>query len=228
MKIDKLISKIKGDSNYKIQSEYSNIELFKVLYYRFFQVARGSWSKLTFIKTSGIFFKGKNIKIRHSQLFSAGKNLILGDYVFIDALSENGITLGNNVTIERNSIIVCTGVISNKGKGIMIGNNCGINANTFIGGQGGVRIGNHVIMGPGVKVFSENHRFDGIGNINQQGETRIGVEIKDNCWLGSGAIVLDGVTLGSKTVVAAGSVVTKSFNGNCIIGGIPAKIIKKL
>lgn len=228
MKLDRLISKLKGDNNYKIESEYSNIELIKIIYYRSIQVVRGAFSKLFFVKTKGLFFKGRNVKIRQSQLVTAGKNLILGDNVFIDALSLNGIKLGNNVTIERNSIIVCTGVIARKGTGVVIGNNTGINTNTFIGGQGGVYIGNHVIIGPGVKIFSENHRFDGPGFINEQGETRLGVYIKDNCWIGSNATILDGVCLGNKTIVAAGAVVTKSFEGNCIIGGVPAKIIKKI
>ncbi|MFG6685353.1 acyltransferase [Mariniflexile sp. HNIBRBA6329] len=228
MKIDRLISKLKGDSNYKIESEYSNVELMKVIYYRFFQVVRGTFSKLLFIKTNGLFFKGRNVKIRQSQLITAGKNLILGDNVFLDALSVNGIKFGNNVSIERNSIIVCTGVIAKKGIGVIIGNNTGINANAFIGGQGGVYIGNHVIIGPGVMIFSENHKFEGSGFLNQQGETRIGVHINDNCWIGSGSKILDGVCLGSRTVVAAGAVVTKSFDGNCLIGGVPAKILKKI
>src|SRR5690606_32932861 len=152
MKVARLISKLKGDSNYKIDSEYSNIELIKVISYRFVQVIRGTISKLLSIKTKGLFFRGSNVKIRQSQLVHAGKNLILGDNVFLDALSINGIRFGNNVTIERNSIIVCTGVIARKGMGVVIGNNTGINANTFIGGQGGVFIGNHVIIGPNVKI----------------------------------------------------------------------------
>ena len=55
-----------------------------------------------------------------------------------------------------------------------------------------------------------------------------GVEICDNCWIGSNSLILKGVTLGNNTIVGAGSVVTKSFPENVIVGGNPAKIIGTL
>ncbi|NRR91473.1 acyltransferase [Winogradskyella undariae] len=226
--LGKLISKIKGDKNYSIQSEYSNVEVIKIIIIRAKQILRGGFSKVFFVKTSGFFFKGKHVQIKHSHLFRAGKNLILGDNVSINALSKKGITLGDNVTIERNGTIIGTGVIANKGEGVSIGNNTGININVFIGGQGGVSIGNNVIIGPSVQIYSENHIFAGKGLIKEQGEDRKGVKIEDDCWIGGGAIILDGVCLGNKTIVAAGSVVNKSFDGNCVIGGVPAKLIKNL
>lgn len=225
--LERLITKIKGEP-YKIQGGYNNRELFNIVTSRGIQLIRGYISKLFFFKAKGFFFKGRHVKIRNRHLINAGKNLILGDYVYLNGLSKKGITLGNNVTIERSSTIICTGVIANKGEGIVVGSNTGINANVFIGAQGGVSIGNYVIIGPGVKIFSENHNIESEGYFKNQGETRLGVEIKDNSWIGSGAIILDGVILESNTVVAAGSVVTKSFEGNCVIGGVPAKIIKKL
>ena len=60
--------------------------------------------------------------MRNTRKFSAGKNLIIGDFTLIDSLSYDGIILGDNVTIERMSTIVCTGVLRNKGKGVKIGN----------------------------------------------------------------------------------------------------------
>ncbi|MEL6305930.1 MAG: acyltransferase, partial [Bacteroidota bacterium] len=93
-------------------------------------------------------------------MFSAGRNLILEDDVYINALSEKGVRFGENVTIARNSTLLCTGVIAHKGVGIKIGNNSSINAYGFLGGQGGIEIGDNVIMGPQVKIFSENHLFN--------------------------------------------------------------------
>ena len=175
------------------------------------------------------FFKGKNVVIKHRNSFRAGKNLILGNNVYLNALSKEGIILGDNVTIAQNSTLICTGVISNKGMGIVIGDNTGINNSCYFGGQGGITIGNNVIVGPNVKIFSENHNFDNPSVIiKNQGVTRLGVKIEDDCWLGAGATILDGVTLKRRTVVAAGSVVTKSFDGNCLIGGIPAQVIKHI
>ncbi len=227
--IGRFIAKIKGDSSYNIESSYSTKEWLVILIERCLQIFRGIFAKLFFLKAKGIFFKGSNVQIRHKMSFSAGKNLILGDNVRINALSKNGVHLGHNVTISNNCDLICTGVISQRGTGIKIGNNTGINAYCFLGGQGGIDIGNHVIIGPQVKIFSENHNFSNSDKIiKDQGVTRLGVKIEDDCWIGAGAIILDGVHLKSRTVVAAGSVVSKSFEANSLIAGIPAKFIKNI
>ena len=138
-----------------------------------------------------------------------------------------GISIGNNVTIQRNSIMVCSGVIQNLGEGIIIHDNVGINARVYLGGQGGITIHRNVIIGPDVKIFSENHIFENMElPIKQQGEKRNEVIIKEDCWIGSGVIILAGVELGKGCIIAAGSVVNKSFPEYSIIGGVPAKILK--
>jgi acetyltransferase-like isoleucine patch superfamily enzyme len=62
--------------------------------------------------------------------------------------------------------------------------------------------------------------------IRHQGVSRKGIKIGKNCWIGSKVTVLDGVTIGTGSIIAAGSVVTKSFPENSIIGGVPAKLLK--
>jgi len=226
--IERIIKKLKNDKNYVFESDYSIREIVVIVGIRFSQIVRGYY-KLFFNSffSSGVVFCGKNVKIDHSYNLKAGKSLILEDYVYINALSHNGISLGNNVTIARSAIIVCTGVISNKGVGIKIGNNSAIGAQSFLGGQGGIEIGDDVIMGAQVKIFSENHNFE-YSNIliRKQGESRKGIKINNNCWIGAGATILDGVNLGNGCIVAAGSVVTKSFPNNSVVAGVPAKIIK--
>lgn len=227
--ISKLISNIKGDESYRMDSKYSYLELLIILWERGVQIVRGIIAKVFLVRAKGLFFKGKNVVIKHRNSFRAGKNLILGNNVYLNALSKEGIILGDNVTIAQNSTLICTGVISHKGMGIVIGDNTGINNSCYFGGQGGITIGNNVIVGPNVKIFSENHNFDNPSVIiKNQGVTRLGVKIEDDCWLGAGATILDGVVLKRRTVVAAGSVVTKSFDGNCLIGGIPAQVIKHI
>lgn len=172
-------------------------------------------------------FTGKNVTIRHSYQLSAGRNLILDDNVYINALSHQGIRIGDNVTIARDSILICTGVIANKGEGIVIGNGTGINARAYLGGQGHIVIGENVIVGPGVKIFSENHNFSNHhAIIKDQGVTRKGVTIGDNCWIGASVTILDGVTIGNGSVIAAGSVVTRSVPENSVAAGVPAKVLK--
>jgi acetyltransferase-like isoleucine patch superfamily enzyme len=108
-----------------------------------------------------------------------------------------------------------------------MGNNVGINSQCYIAGQGGIVIGDDVDIGPQVKIFSENHNFsDKSIAIRTQGVKRIGVQIGKDCWIGSGVTILDGVEVGQGSVVAAGSVVTANVPVNCIVAGVPAKVIK--
>ena len=222
-----LVGKVKRDSKFSIDQEINLVDLIIILSSRTLQCFRGFLCKF-YIDTKGFFFRGRGIVFKHTRYFKAGKNLIIGDFSLINALSSEGIILGDNVTIERMSTITCTGVIRNKGKGVKIGNNTGINQGAYIAGQGGVTIGEYVIIGPGVKIFSEDHQFSGEDYIKNQGEIRHEVIIGNNCWIGSNVTILSGVKLGDKTIVAAGAVVNKSFSGNCIIGGVPAKLIKKI
>lgn len=95
---------------------------------------------------------------------------------------------------------------------------------SYIQGKAGVYIGSYVQFGPNVGVLSSNHDL-----YDQRISNNKKVIIGDYCWLGMNSIVLPGVKLGTRTIVAAGSVVTKSFpDGYCVLAGSPAKIIKYL
>ena len=224
--IEKIITKLKRDPSYKLDVSYSWRQFFYIVCYRLFQIYRGIFLKLT-VSTSGMIFCGRRVVVQHGYQFRAGKSLILEDGVYINALSENGIVAGNNVTIARYAILTCTGVIANKGTGIRIGNNSAVGAQSFLGGQGGIIIGNDVIIGPQVRIFSENHNYKHAGTlIRKQGESRKGVIIGNNCWIGAGVTILDGVSISSGCIIAAGSIVTHSMPENSVVVGIPAKVTK--
>ena len=215
--VEKLVSRLRQDPNYKLRGDYSVREMFAILRYRFGQIIRGGWLKIRLKSSKGLIFCGRQVVIEHSYKIKAENSLIIEDGVYIDALSVNGLQLGRNVNIGKRAIIRCSGVIANKGIGIKIGNNSAIGAQSFLGGQGGIEIGSDVILGPGVKIFSENHNFSGINiPIRLQGENRKGVSIGNNCWIGSGVIILDGVEIGNGCVIAAGTIVTKSISENTI------------
>ena len=224
--VEKIVAFLKNDPNYTIKIDYRLRQLLYILTYRGVQVVRGLFVKLS-ISADGLVFCGRGVVIQHGYQIKAGPNLILEELVHINALSEQGISFGRNVTVAKGTIIVCTGVIANRGIGLTIGNNSAIGAQSFLGCQGGVRLGNNVIMGPGVRIFSENHNFDDVTiPIRLQGETRKGVFIHDDCWVGSGVTILDGVCIGEGSLVAAGSVVTKDIPPFSVVAGVPAGILK--
>lgn len=223
-----IFRKMKNDRDLELQTMYSTGELLGVFYIRCSQIIRGAMKRIFIKKVEGFLFCGKKVRLEYGSLMRFGRNSILEDYVYLSALSLNGIDLGNNVTIAKNSILQCTGVLSNKGVGISIGNNSAVGAMSYLGGQGGITIGDDVIIGPGVRIFSENHNYaDPDVAIRKQGVSRIGVKINNNCWIGAGVTIVDGVEIGEGCVIGAGSVVTKSVPKNSIAVGVPAKIIKQ-
>ncbi len=173
-------------------------------------------------------FVGSMVELRNNRMISFGKSVTLGKGVIIDGLSKDGVIISDGVNIGPYCIIEATGVISDIGKGIFIGENSGIGAFSFIGGAGGVIIGKDVIMGQRVSFHSENHN---IGNlklpIREQGVTRQGITIEDNCWIGANVVFLDGSYVCSGSVVGAGSVVRGQIPRNSVIAGVPAKIIRQ-
>jgi acetyltransferase-like isoleucine patch superfamily enzyme len=116
-----------------------------------------------------------------------------------------------------------TSIVSGK---ISIGKNVAYyfaNSNgCYIQGINGISIGDNTIFASGVKIISANHnKYD-----YKCHDISLPISIGENCWLGANSVILPGVQIGNNVIVAAGSVVTKSFDSNLIIGGVPAKIIK--
>lgn len=216
--LEYVISKLKKQSNYKISGDYTLWQYFIVVLYRSFQVFRGFKLRFFAKEIEGILFLGRGVVVEHAYLLSAGANLIIEDFAYINALSVHGVSFGRNVTIGRQSIIVATGVLAHKGGGVTLGNYSTIGAQSFIGGQGGIEIGDNVLIGPGVRIFSENHNFsDPSLLIRCQGERRVGVRIGNNCWIGAGVTILDGVIIGDGCVIGAGSIVSSNIDSNTIL-----------
>lgn len=127
--------------------------------------------------------------------------------------------VGHNVNIEH-------GAFFGKGEDIEIGDNSGIGINCRVSGP--LKIGKNVMMGPEVMIYTSNHVIEDINKpMITQGETEKKlVEIEDDVWIGSRAIILPGISIATGAVVAAGAVVTKDVPAYAIVGGNPAKIIK--
>jgi len=111
--------------------------------------------------------------------------------------------------------------------GISIGHDCHFNFGCYLSGFGGLEIGNQCLFAPGVKIITGGHNFDDLTvPIIQQGTNRGRVVIEDNVWIGTGAIVLPGVSIGSGSVVAAGAVVAKSLERDSVVAGVPATVVR--
>ena len=114
---------------------------------------------------------------------------------------------------------------TNFGRFIRIGRNVFINHGCSFLDLGGITIEDDVLIGPNVQLITENHP---VKPSERKALDLKAILIKKNAWLGAGAIILPGVTVGENSVVAAGAVVTKDVPDNVVVAGIPAKIIKDI
>lgn len=109
---------------------------------------------------------------------------------------------GSNVNVER-------GASFGSGEGISIGANSGIGINARLNPSGGIVIGDDVMMGEDVVIWSENHAFDDTSRpMRLQGYKRAPIVIEDDVWIGLRVIILSGAKIGRSSVIGAGSVVT--------------------
>jgi len=132
--------------------------------------------------------------------YKNGKNVTIWDHTHIDSHSK--LTVGNNVSINRYGIL-----------------NAG----------GGISIGNDVLIGPRVTIYSQNHNFEDTTElIRRQGYTKAQVKIGNNVWIAANVTILPGVTIEENSVIAANSVVNKDVAKNTLVAGVPARVIKEL
>ncbi len=112
------------------------------------------------------------------------------------------------------------------GERLTIGNRTQLGQNAKLGGE--IILGDDILMGPDIVIMATAHAFDRIDiPINQQGAAKEEpVKIGNDVWIGTRAIIMPGVEIGDHCIIASGAVVTKSFPKYCIIGGVPAKVIK--
>lgn len=105
-----------------------------------------------------------------------------------------------------------------------IGSDSSINSYAHVAGH--VTVGDGCMIASLASIYGFNHGHSRTDvPMRSQSQTSIGVEIGDDVWIGAGAVILDGVRIGSHSIVAAGAIVTKSFDTYSIIGGNPARVI---
>ena len=123
------------------------------------------------------------------------------------------------------STVVFTPFFTNVGKNIVLGKNVFINHACSFLDLGGIEIKDNVMIGPRVNITSENHP---INPKKRKTMVPARVVLEENVWIGAGATILPGVTIGRNSVVAAGAVVNKDVPANTVVAGVPARVIKQL
>lgn len=110
-------------------------------------------------------------------------------------------------------------------RNVRIGRNCGINHGVFILGHNRIEIGDDVVLSAGAMLIDSGLRTQGFAHAAVPEHVDSFVVIEDGAWIGAGAIVLPGVTVGRKSIVGAGSVVTRDVPAFAIVAGNPARQI---
>ena len=224
----RLARALKKNPDFKIDDRMPLSAISAMLWSVMLSAIRGFCKRMWIGHVEGLLFVGKNVTIRNPRQLRVGRSFVAEDYCEIQALSQNGVKIGNSVTMARFSMIRPSGYYGGElGVGFEIGDNSNIGAYAYIGAAGGIRIGCNVMMGPRVSLLAEQHNIDVVDvPMKLQGTTRKGIIVEDDVWLGANACVLDGVTIGRGAVVASGAIVTKDVPPFAIVGGVPAKVIR--
>lgn len=203
--IDKLLV-FTGKKDFKIDEKISIAYIMRVCWKYGWMMIRGRIFSIGRRNISNNIFVGKHVQVLEKRYLHMESKCKIHDDVYIDALSQDGVILGNGVVLGRGTRIECTGSLQYVGSGISVGRN--------------------VVAGQFIRFHSENHNYENLNIlIKDQGVNHKGIKIGDNCWIGSGVVFLDGASVASGCVIAANAVITKEFPENSIIGGVPAKII---
>lgn len=166
---------------------------------------------------------GRNLVLRHPQKIVLGNHVIIDDDCLLDAKGElnTGIETGDYVTIGRFSSLVC------KNADIVIGShvNIGTSVKIIVANKGKIQIGSNLDIGSGSHFSGGSYDYsDPEALPSTQRLATKGIVVEDFTWIGVGAILLDGVHVGARSIVGAGSVVTRDVPANCIAFGVPAEV----
>lgn len=172
--------------------------------------------KVILVSKLKLKYKNINLKINSNSFISTKAQIIMGN--------NSTIEIGENCYISDN-----TRLIVGKDSTLTIEDNVYISINSIISSNSVVKIKKDTVIAHNVTIIDTNKNYNKMGvSIREQGKSVEPIEIGENCWLSAGVVVLKGVKLGEQCVVAANSVVNRSFNKYKVIGGIPSKVIREI
>jgi acetyltransferase-like isoleucine patch superfamily enzyme len=169
-----------------------------------------------------------SVRLRYAENIRLGRSVYLDHGVYLHACPA-GISIGDDTLIMHGSILHVYNFRDLPHAGITIGARCIVGEMSVIRGQGGVTIGDDVLIAPKVQILAVEHIAQSTRvPIIEQGLTATGIVIESGAWIGAGAIVTDGVRIGRNAVVGAGAVVTRDVPDGAVAVGVPARIIRTL
>ncbi|MBF2088351.1 MAG: acyltransferase [Synechococcales cyanobacterium K44_A2020_017] len=174
---------------------------------------------------------GDSVYIRPDVQFIGTRYIKIGDRVQIEKgafikSNSNPICFEQGVHIERGVNITAFGNYYHS-DGITIGESTLVGPYVCMAGPGFIKIGTKCLLASHVSIYANNHVFEDLEQpIVDQPLDYKGIVIEDNCWLGTGVRVVDGVTIGHGSVIGAGAVVTRDIPPYSVAVGVPAKVIK--
>lgn len=165
-----------------------------------------------------------------------GRNCVVHGKLYIKLFPTANVTIGDNLYFSSGWAVnaLCTnkrGILyATQNATITIGDNVGMSS-TVLWAHESITIGNHVKIGGNcILMDTDAHNMDYVIRRGQYTDWGISspIVIEDDVFIGANCIVLKGVTVGARSIIAAGSVVTKSIPADCLAGGNPAKVIRSL
>ncbi|OGT33671.1 MAG: hypothetical protein A2W28_03085 [Gammaproteobacteria bacterium RBG_16_51_14] len=171
-------------------------------------------------------YVGRQVTLRCPRQICLDSGVIIDDEVQLIATSRHPHAISiNKDSFLRSHVMINAG--SPEGF-VSIGERTGIGQGTILYGNGGLRIGNDVLIAGHCFIVASSHAYEQTYMpINQQGYTAQGITIGNNVWIGAGVTILDGISIGDNVIIGANSVVNKSVEANSTVAGSPARQIKR-
>ena len=213
-----------------------DISLPKLLLYEVFALlaanlggAAGFWLRKTL---AGRIFRsagkglilGRGLTVRHPGRVEFGDNVAVDDYAFIDASGsgEVGVQLRDGVILSRNCSVM------GKDGYVVFHERADVGCNCVFASVAGITVGASTIIAGNCYIGGGRYYHDRLDQaIMDQGVYSRGeIVIGEKSWIGAGAVILDGVKIGTGAIIGAGSVVTRDVPDHAVVTGVPAKILR--
>jgi acetyltransferase-like isoleucine patch superfamily enzyme len=219
-------SVVVGEQTYRYLAKYEILQmLFSGMPGALGLILRRKFYQGLFLKMGKDVTIGRNVCLRQPCQMSIGSGTVIDDYARLVVAGSKGAQISIGMNVFLGAFSVC----SSKGSDVSIGDYCSIGSHSrIVSMDGRVAVGQYVLIGAYCYIGGGNHSAGDLATpiVRQEFDSRGGVTIGDNVWIGGHVVVLDGVTIGEGAIIGAFSLVTRDIPANSIAYGLPAKVQK--